>query len=334
MKSSTYQTLEHFILHKMSMQHVYQPVMLSALLESGGTCDVDQIAAAILRYDQSQIEYYEKVTKNMVGRVLANHGIVTREKTGNRVKGYRLSGFEGLTASQVRGLLDLCQEKLDEYLRKHGAQVWAHRQKASGYISGTIRYEVLKRAKLRCELCGISAKEKALQVDHIVPRAKDGTDDLSNLQALCYSCNAMKQDRDDTDFRGIVESYAHRESGCLFCEVDERKIIAENELCYAIRDGYPVTDLHTLVIPKRHVSNYFDLHQPELNAVHALLAQMKDEIQVNDSTVSAFNIGINAGREAGQTIFHAHIHLIPRRKGDVDEPRGGVRGVIAEKQQY
>lgn len=84
---------------------------------------------------------------------------------------------------------------------------------SEGYISGTIRYEVLKRAKFRCELCGVSAEIKALEVDHIVPRNKGGSDDPSNFQALCYSCNAMKRDRDDTDFRKVVESYQHRERG-------------------------------------------------------------------------------------------------------------------------
>ena len=95
-------------------------------------------------------------------------------------------------------------------LVKRGNQIWSHRQKASGYISGTVQYEVLKRAKYRCELCGISAELKALDVDHILPRKHGGTDDSSNLQALCYTCNRSKRDRDDTDFRGIADSYKER----------------------------------------------------------------------------------------------------------------------------
>ena len=102
----------------------------------------------------------------------------------------------------------------------------------------------------------------------------------------------------------------------------------------AFRDGFPVTPLHTLVIPKRHVSDYFDLFQPERNAMQALLDEQRQAILQLDDAVTAFNIGINAGQEAGQTIFHCHLHLIPRRKGDVEEPRGGVRGVIPEKQKY
>ena len=121
---------------------------------------------------------------------------------------------------------------------------------------------------------------------------------------------------------------------CIFCNIDSTRIIAENELCFAIRDAFPVTDRHTLVLPKRHVSDYFDLHQPERNANEAMLHDQREKILKEDPTVTGFNVGINAGASAGQTVFHVHVHLIPRRDGDVAEPRGGVRGVIPSKQGY
>jgi len=92
--------------------------------------------------------------------------------------------------------------------------------------------------------------------------------------------------------------------------------------------------MHTLIIQKRHVASYFDLGRPEINACNTLLESARDEIQESDSAVSGFNIGVNIGEEAGQTIFRCHIHLIPRRANDVKNPRGGVRGVIPEKQGY
>jgi ATP adenylyltransferase len=328
--SSTYRLLEEFIRAQMRMSHIYQPVMLGKLLKHGGRRKITDIAKALLSYDQSQIEYYEQVTKNMVGRVLTtNRGLTERIDDE-----YRLKGFDDLSNEEIENLVSLCKERITEYIAKRGMRIWSHRSKSEGYIPGTARYEVLKRAKFRCELCGISADEKALEVDHIVPRNFGGTDDITNLQALCYSCNAMKRDRDDTDFRGIAETYAFRQQECLFCDIDPRRIVSQNSLCFAIRDGFPVTDKHTLVIPKRHVGAYFALYQPELNAVHSLLMEMKTMITSQDKGISGFNVGVNEGVAAGQTIFHCHVHLIPRRDGDVADPRGGVRGVIPDKQSY
>ena len=121
---------------------------------------------------------------------------------------------------------------------------------------------------------------------------------------------------------------------CLFCSIEPNRIISENELAFAIHDGYPVTDLHTLIIPKRHVATYFDLTDEERDACHQLLIESRQSIETTDSAVTGFNIGMNNGASAGQTIFHCHIHLIPRRDGDMENPRGGVRGVIPDKQQY
>lgn len=327
----TYEELTEFIQNKMRMAHIYQPVMLMSLLENGGECHQKEIAKSLLSHDESQIEYYTDITNTMVGRILRNHGIIRKVL---KTKNYKLENYESLTDEQVNNLIRLCQKKLDEFLERRGNQIFQHRKKSAGYISGTIRYEVLKRARFRCELCGISADEKALQVDHILPRNKGGSDELYNLQALCYSCNAMKCDRDDTDFRNVKESYNKREENCLFCEIDKTRIIAENELAYVILDGFPVTEFHSLIIPKRHSSTYFELGQAEINACNQLLFQTKDDIQFKDKTVSGFNIGINNGESAGQTVFHCHIHLIPRRNMDVENPRGGVRHTIPGKGSY
>jgi diadenosine tetraphosphate (Ap4A) HIT family hydrolase/5-methylcytosine-specific restriction endonuclease McrA len=326
----TFRQLKDYIGKKMRMQHIYQPVMLMTLLQRKGTATRRQIAKEILARDGSQIEYYEQVVQNMVGDVLTRRRGIT-ERDGHT---YRLKGYAGLTEVQVAELMQLCRDRLDAYMAKWGERAFQHRKKSAGYVSGTLRYEVLKRAKFHCELCGISAKDKALEVDHIVPRNKGGEDDISNLQALCYSCNAMKRDRDDTDFREVRESYKVREADCPFCTMEKKRVIAENPLAYAVRDGYPVTELHMLVLPRRHVADYFDLGRPEENACRFLLEEMKADIQKRDKSVEGFNIGWNCGEAAGQTVFHAHVHLIPRRKGDVENPRGGVRHIIPGKGRY
>ena len=124
------------------------------------------------------------------------------------------------------------------------------------------------------------------------------------------------------------------DTGCIFCDLPSERFVDENELAIAIRDGFPVTEHHTLIIPKRHVSDYFDLYQPERNAIQQLLERQRSKILELDATVTGFNIGNNIGEDAGQTIFHCHTHLIPRRPRDVENPRGGVRGVIPSKQEY
>ena len=121
---------------------------------------------------------------------------------------------------------------------------------------------------------------------------------------------------------------------CIFCNLPEERIIKSYELFNIIRDLYPVTYLHSLVIPKRHVESYFDLYDEELKELSIVLKELKIDLEKTDDKISGFNIGINIGKDAGQTIFHCHIHVIPRRENDTNNPTGGVRGVIPEKKIY
>ena len=121
---------------------------------------------------------------------------------------------------------------------------------------------------------------------------------------------------------------------CLFCNKSKQKIIYSTRLLFVVRDSYPVTKHHTLIIPHRHISNFFDLNDEELNDLNKILKKQRTELLNLDKDITGFNVGVNAGKDAGQSIMHCHIHLIPRRKGDVENPRGGVRGVIPSKQKY
>ena len=332
-RSRAFEQLAGYIRTQMRMSHVYQPAMLKVLLESGGAATTEDVARALLSYDRSQIEYYEIRAKNMVGKVLTkNRGITYKEG-----ETYHLSGVHDLNPDQREELIQLCQQRLEGYEAKRGEAMWEHRRRGHEPISGSIRYEVLKRAEFRCELCGISAEEKSLEVDHIHPKSLGGKDDLSNYQALCYSCNASKGNRDSTDFRDLNTQYEYREEDCLFCDlqkVSRERILEENALAYVIRDGFPVTEYHSLIIPKRHVKNYFELTQAEINAINQLIKSQKQLLDGTDPAINGYNIGMNCGESAGQTVFHCHVHLIPRRTGDVKSPRGGVRHVIAGKGDY
>ena len=121
---------------------------------------------------------------------------------------------------------------------------------------------------------------------------------------------------------------------CPFCRVEsEREIIASSALSFAFFDGFPVSPGHALIIPKRHVASFFDLSKEEQQDLLNLADWVKRIVEERYHP-DGYNIGINVGEAAGQSIFHVHMHLIPRYKGDVPNPRGGVRGVIPAKQNY
>jgi diadenosine tetraphosphate (Ap4A) HIT family hydrolase len=330
--STAYETLADFIENKMKMSHVYQPAMLHTLLSNNGETSTQTIAKQLLQHDESQTEYYRHITKNMVGRVLSRHGLIT--KSDDKAT-FLLSDFNSLTPKEINRLMELCDLKIAEYKQKRGMAIWEHRRKNRRPVPGSVRFEVLKRAKKCCELCGISADQKALEVDHIIPKNLGGIDDITNYQALCYSCNASKRDRDSTDFRGQLIDYEHRLSDCLFCNAYvDREVLAENTLAYAIADGFPVTEGHCLIIPKRHATDFFELTMAESNAINYLMIELKKLLCDSDPSITGFNIGMNAGESAGQTVFHSHTHLMPRREGDVASPRGGVRHTIPGKGNY
>ncbi|CAG1022952.1 ATP adenylyltransferase [Patescibacteria group bacterium] len=123
--------------------------------------------------------------------------------------------------------------------------------------------------------------------------------------------------------------------GCIFCSEEiSKRIIASHGSVFAIEDKYPVTRGHLLIIPYRHTSDYFSMTPEERQDADKLLRLLKSKILGEDKTVTGFNIGMNCGEIAVQTVMHAHIHLIPRREGDVEDPKGGIRHVIPGKGNY
>ena len=121
---------------------------------------------------------------------------------------------------------------------------------------------------------------------------------------------------------------------CIFCKIRKAELQFENQLAYASTVSYPVSEFHSLIVPKRHVETYFGLTEEEIQACNDLILKTKEKILKQDSSVQGFNVGTNVGKSAGQSIIHCHIHLIPRREGDVENPQGGVRSVIPSKQHY
>lgn len=120
---------------------------------------------------------------------------------------------------------------------------------------------------------------------------------------------------------------------CPFCTLDAARIVLENEFALALPDGFPVTEGHTLVVPRRHAASLFDLPDEEEAALWKLVALVRGKL-LTELRPDGFNVGLNDGQAAGQTVMHAHVHVIPRRKGDVPDPRGGVRWIMPAKARY
>lgn len=123
---------------------------------------------------------------------------------------------------------------------------------------------------------------------------------------------------------------------CIFCKIkkDKKKVLFENKYFYSVMDSYPVTKLHILIISKVHKSSFFNLNKYTYKNLFDLVLKTKKYVQSVDKKVLGFNVGFNDGKYAGQTIDHFHLHVIPRRKGDQKNPKGGIRGVIPAKQKY
>lgn len=121
---------------------------------------------------------------------------------------------------------------------------------------------------------------------------------------------------------------------CPFCYRPKPTPRPYGQYCYSRPDKYPVTEGHTLILPRRHVATLDELYYGEVNALWSMVTYHSRTMQYNDKTITGFNIGVNSGDSAGQTIKHLHVHIIPRRDGDVSDPRGGVRWVIPHKADY
>ena len=194
--------LFEFLNVKMSMSEVYQPAIVKALLENGGKCTKEELAAEISQYDNAAREYYAKIVMRYPKTTLMKHGVVSYDKSNQT---FSLTEYPSSDGDRAELIL-LC---------KHKIQGWQEERRAQDKtpLGGSKRYQVLRNARGKCELCGISSEVAPIDVDHIIPQSKAkkgkvfldghwiGVHDLENLQALCSACNRGKRDSDQTDFR-------------------------------------------------------------------------------------------------------------------------------------
>ena len=184
-----------FIRTRMRMSHIYQPVVIRSLLDSGNVATVRQLALDLLSSDEAQIRYYEERIKRMPLPVLRRHGVISTDRDGV----VRLN-VDRMTFEQRAELRAACDQAIGDFLSRRGLATWDNRLLELEPVPESVRYEVLKRDG-RCLLCGATPQDERLEVDHIKPRSMGGGNGADNLQTLCGRCNRGKSNRDDTDFR-------------------------------------------------------------------------------------------------------------------------------------
>lgn len=234
--------------------------MIRTILEGGGAATRRQIATAISAADLSQVEYYEQVVARYPAKVLRNRGIVDYDKGV-----FRLSEtYRQVSEWERAELRALCDKRVADFVAQRQDRIWAHRSANTDPVPGSLRWQVISRALGRCEACGVSSAERALEVDHIVPRSKGGSNELWNLQALCSLCNVQKLDRQAIDFHSIKAEASQSHPRCKLCNAPTFEDL-ENELGRVV-----VASSILLVAPRRHGASYVQLWQPEINALRQL----------------------------------------------------------------
>jgi hypothetical protein len=189
----TFEELFDFVSNKMQMGHVYQPLVIQFLVRAGGAATLRQLATEMATADEAAVNFYENKLAMMPVKVLKEREVITKD--GDLVS----LNVKSLSYEQRAALTAACETRVAAFLKERGTDIW------SGFIEfapvpGNIRYDILARDR-KCKLCGRGPDDAILHVDHIVPRARGGSNDPSNLQVLCAECNQGKGARDDADFR-------------------------------------------------------------------------------------------------------------------------------------
>jgi len=183
-----------FVEHRMRMSHVYQPLLIRSLLDAGGLATLRQLAVEFARFDEAQIRYYQDRITKMPLPVLARHGVLRRD--GDLVT----LALDSMSFEDQAKLRAACEQRIGTFLAERGLSAWDYSLLETDPVPYSVRYQVLSRDRV-CQLCGATRDDDRLEVDHIIPRSRGGSNDPDNLQVLCAPCNRAKGNRDDTDFR-------------------------------------------------------------------------------------------------------------------------------------
>lgn len=267
--SITVAELVDFIENKMRMSHIYQPLLIQSLVESGGQATLRELAVKFLTEEEAEIREMMKTIKKMPVHVLSAKNKSRKKPIVEEEDGVVRLLVKPADLKERSEILGACAQRMHEYVAKRGEGIWNHKWLDSP-TGGAMRFKVLEAGGRRCALCGITSKDRALDVDHIVPHSKGGPSTFENLQILCSKCNRSKGNRSQTDFR-VAEPPAPGFEDCAHCALPALKEFpSENDLARAVKVvKSDVTSIH--IIPKRHVHRYLDLTSHEVLAMHDLL---------------------------------------------------------------
>lgn len=303
----------------------YQPVIIKCLVEQKGVSSLTHIATVLAGLDRESIGYYRSKIRIYPKQVLSKHKIASMEK-----ETVRLEVKLPTKKEEIDELIRLCDEKIKGYF----ASYIEDPGKPSGW--GSLRVAMITETPW-CHLCGAKPGKNTdiqLDIDHILPVSKKDSSDRSYLQVLCHRCNRAKGN-------SLIYSAAEAHSraldvkvGCIFCSLSDDRVVDQSDYVVVIRDKYPVTEFHTLVIHRRHVADGSQLTDIEILETYKILRKITTGLKITDRLIEGFIIGYNVGEAAGQTVGHAHYHVIPRWVGDVIDPVGEIRGIIPAHKLY
>ena len=264
-----YEDLHDFILGRMRMTHIYQPVMLKALIESKtNSMTAKDIASRFLNEDLSQLNYYEAIVKKWPHATL-----VRKHKIVKYCKGTYSLQLGNVSDAQKQMLIKACDLRLKEFIDGDPA-IMKLRELDRRSKSGSNRYDILAKSKGVCVACGAKPPDVFLHVDHIIPIARGGRDEADNMQALCHRCNIQKKDRDDTDFLLWRKQLQFAKNPkCRLCSRPHDTIM-NNTVAYAFRSG-----TGTVVAPVRHVGSFAEMIPVEKQLCMALVDRIIDDLR-------------------------------------------------------
>ena len=312
-----YDELADFVKHRMKMVHVFQPIMIRTLVEAGGSATDQDIARAFLSEDRAQLEYYAYIAKRWPRKTLGRHGVVDYRRGAKGRRGVFTLNWDSPTDEQRRRIVELCNLRLQEYIDKNvGDLPWFDHLGAQSAIPGGIQYDVLARSGGVCVACGTPALKAPIHVDHIVPASRGGTDDPSNLQALCARCNRAKRDRDATDFLLVQKRLKYSKRGCVLCRA--RDVGPQNNLAVSIPSGLTDAGRHWIIAPRSHVTKFSDLLPAQRNLCIDLIEPVKEHMRGGGCGSCEFDVRIQTEAPEGG---HCRIDVVGSAPGAAGLPQ-------------